>query len=143
MLDGSCVRFEYVGVIKGQTRKVDPPPFIMISYTQTWCKNKWSRLAKELERLQASGWVYVWLDVLVMDKRYAYDQATFEKAMRFALEQSDAVYCPMSTSYHESLVYLKRPWCNYECCQGMERKKFYINHSARALWRDHHTACTR
>ena len=112
-------------------RKEKPPPFVMISYTQQWSKTRWSKLARELEKLQAKGWQYVWLDVVVVDDDLEYSQAEFEKAMRFAVEESSAVYCPMSTSYSDSLHYFKRPWCNYECCASMVRDAFWIDSGAR------------
>lgn len=46
--------------------------------------------------------------------------------MRFAVERSAAVYCPVTT-YRESLTYFGRPWCNYECCAAMVRGVFWAN----------------
>jgi hypothetical protein len=98
-----------------------PPPFVMVSYTQQWCKSAWSKMAKVLEELHQHGWTYVWMDCVVLDDSYPYSQARFEDAMRFAVEQASAVYCPMTENYAQSLKYLSRPWCNYESRGAMRR----------------------
>ena len=111
-------------------RKESPPPFIMISYTQLWCKFRWSKMVAVLEQLERRGWVYVWMDCVVLNVALPYSQAQFEQAMRFAVEQSAAVFCPMSKSYQESLGYLSRPWCSYESMCSIRRGAFWINQHA-------------
>ena len=77
--------------------KKSPPPFVMISYQQTWCNKDWGKMVKALKDLRELGWQYVWIDqlVILVDEKRPYLQTHFEQAMRYAVSSAAAVYCPM------------------------------------------------
>ena len=65
------------------------------------------------------------MDVCVIDPRFPYEQRKFEESMEYAVKHAAAVYCPMDGPYQESLGYLSRPWCSFECGLALRRDVFW------------------